>query len=108
RNLTSNAVKFTPKHGKIQITSKMLHENLVEISVRDTGIGMDQNLRDKLFVINEQINRKGTDGELSTGLGLIICRDFIEKHGGSLGVESEEGRGSCFYFTVPAVKPSVC
>jgi signal transduction histidine kinase len=76
-------------------------DNSVEISVSDTGIGMDQNMIDHLFQLNEQVNRCGTEGESSTGLGLIICKDFIEKHGGKISVESEEGIGSTFRFTLP-------
>ena len=101
RNLVFNAVKFTPGGGRIIIKAKPLSGNSVEISIRDTGIGMNGNMIDNLFNIDGQTNRKGTEGELSTGLGLIICKDFIEKHGGKLGVESEEGKGSAFSFTLP-------
>ena len=100
RNLVSNAVKFTPKRGRITILAKRSDEDIIEISVCDTGIGINLDLRGKMFRINEQINRKGTEGEPSTGLGLIICKDFIEKHGGKLWLESEEGKGSTFYFTL--------
>jgi signal transduction histidine kinase len=101
RNLIFNAVKFTPKGGKVYITALPVSDNSVEISVSDTGIGMDQNMIDHLFQLNEQVNRCGTEGESSTGLGLIICKDFIEKHGGKISVESEEGIGSTFRFTLP-------
>jgi signal transduction histidine kinase len=75
---------------------------MVEISIHDTGIGMNQKIIDNLFRIDEITNRKGTEGEPSTGLGLIICKDLIEKHGGSIRVESEEGKGSVFSFVLPA------
>jgi signal transduction histidine kinase len=101
RNLVFNAVKFTPKGGKISIAAKQLPDNFVEISIRDTGIGMSQHMIDHLFRIDEQPTRPGTGGEPGTGLGLIICKDFIEKHGGKIWVESEEGKGSIFYFTIP-------
>jgi PAS domain S-box-containing protein len=102
RNISSNAVKFTPQGGKITITAKSTMDNLVEVSIRDTGIGMGKEMIKNLFSLDVNSNRKGTEGEPSTGLGLIICKDFIEKHGGKLCVESEKGKGSTFYFTLPA------
>jgi PAS domain S-box-containing protein len=100
RNLTSNATKFTSKGGKISISaSSCKHE--CRFKITDTGIGMDDVLLGRLFHLDEQSSRKGTDGEPSTGLGLIICKDFVEKHGGKIWAESEEGRGSKFYFTIP-------
>jgi PAS domain S-box-containing protein len=102
RNLATNAVKFTPKGGDINISAKTDIYNSVEISVRDTGIGMNTKMLNNLFRLGENVNRNGTEGESSTGLGLILCKDFVEKHGGKLWVESEEGKGSTFYFTFPA------
>ena len=99
RNLAGNAVKFSPKGGKVTISAKQLH-NAVECSVSDTGIGMNQEMKENLFNIDVNTNRKGTEKEPSTGLGLIICKEFVEKHGGRLWVESEEGKGSTFYFTL--------
>jgi signal transduction histidine kinase len=64
---------------------------------------MGKDIQNKLFLLNEQINRKGTDGELSTGLGLFLCKEFVEKHNGIIWVESEEGKGSTFHFTVPCI-----
>ncbi|MCX6277251.1 MAG: PAS domain S-box protein [Bacteroidetes bacterium] len=104
RNLIFNAVKFTPKNGKIKVAAKPQPNNAVEISISDTGIGMNKKITDNLFQLSEQINRKGTEGEPSTGLGLIICKDFIEKHGGKIWVESEEGKGSTFSFMLPGSK----
>lgn len=101
RNLTTNAVKYTPKGGSISLSAKSITGNRVEISISDTGIGMSKELMDKLFHLDEHSSRKGTDGEPSTGLGLIICKDFINKHGGDIGVESEVGKGSTFTFTMP-------
>ncbi len=102
RNLASNAVKFTPRGGNITISAKQCTSHLVEISVKDTGIGMDQFKIDNLFKLDINTSRKGTEGEISTGLGLILCKDFVEKHGGKLWVESAENEGSTFYFTLPA------
>jgi len=101
RNLASNAVKFTLKGGSVTIAAKQPTANSVEISVSDTGIGMNSEIVDSLFRPDMQTSRRGTDGEPSTGLGLIICKEFIEKHGGKLFVESKEGKGSIFRFTLP-------
>ncbi len=102
RNLVSNAVKFTAKQGSIHISAKALSDQYIEIAVQDTGIGMNKNMLDTIFRMDVNTNRSGTDGEASTGLGLIICKDFVEKHGGKLWVESEEGKGSTFKFTLAA------
>jgi len=101
RNLVTNAVKFTPEGGKVQISAWASTENNICISVKDSGIGMNAGLIENLFRLDGNTSRKGTSGELSTGLGLIICKDFIEKHGGELYVESEVGKGSTFRFTLP-------
>ena len=106
RNLVSNAIKFTPKGGQIIISAKSVSDNFVEIALKDTGIGLDKLMVDNLFRLDINTSRKGTEGEPSTGLGLIICKDFIEKHKGKLWVESEKGKGSTFYFTLPN-KPQI-
>jgi PAS domain S-box-containing protein len=102
RNLMFNAIKFTPPNGEITLAAKKISDTMVQISVSDTGIGMDQHLINKLFQLDEQTHRKGTEGEPSTGLGLIICKDFVEKHGGTIWAESKVGKGSTFYFTIPS------
>jgi PAS domain S-box-containing protein len=106
RNLVSNAVKFTPKEGKIWISAKVVEDKSIEISIKDNGIGMDSRIIDNLFRIDVQTNRKGTNGEPSTGLGLLLCKELIEKHGGTIRVESStEGssgeKGSIFHLTIP-------
>jgi PAS domain S-box-containing protein len=101
RNLVSNAVKFTPKGGKVTVSAKVSVNNSVEISVRDTGIGMSRELVEDLFRLDTQTSRLGTEDEPSTGLGLLLCKEFVEKHGGKIWVESEEGKGSTFCFTLP-------
>lgn len=101
RNLASNAIKFTPKGGKVNISAKSL-DHTVECSVSDTGIGMNKAMKENLFNMDVNTSRKGTEKEPSTGLGLILCREFVGKHGGKLWVESEKGRGSTFYFTLPS------
>ncbi len=100
RNLLSNALKFTNKGGKIIIGAKETGKELIEIYISDNGVGMTKELTDKLFKIEEKVGRIGTDGEPSTGLGLLLCKEFVEKNGGIIWVESEEGKGSTFYFTV--------
>jgi len=102
RNLVSNALKFTSRKGNISIIARSADDHWVEIKVKDTGIGMNKEIIENLFRLDTKTNRKGTEGEPSTGLGLIICKDFIKKHGGKLWVESEEGKGSTFSFTLPA------
>ena len=104
RNLVSNAVKFTPKGGRVSISAQPASEGYVEISVRDNGIGMSKHIISNLFNIDTPTNRKGTEGERSTGLGLIICRDFIEQHGGKIRVHSEESKGSTFSFSLATSK----
>lgn len=103
RNLLSNAVKFTPPSGEIQIFSKKVANNLIEISVSDTGIGIKAEDIDKLFRIDVTHTTPGTAKEVGNGLGLILCQEFTEKCGGTLGVESEEGKGSRFYIRLPIV-----
>ncbi len=101
RNLIVNAIKFTPKGGNVLISAKSLPDNSAEISIRDSGIGMSQDMLDILFSLGANTNRKGTEDEPSTGLGLILCKDYVEKQGGKIYVESEEGKGSTFRFTIP-------
>jgi signal transduction histidine kinase len=101
RNILSNAIKFTNIGGAITINAIESTNKMVEIGISDNGIGMKPDLLNKLFKIDEHSNRPGTDGEPSTGLGLILCRDFIEKHKGKIWVESIENSGSTFYFSIP-------
>ena len=102
RNIVNNAVKFTPAGGQIEISAKLLPDDFTEISVQDTGIGMSRKLMNDLFQIDINTSRSGTEGERSTGLGLIICKEFIEHHFGRLWIESEEGKGTVFRFTLPS------
>ena len=100
RNLLTNAVKFTPRGGIVNVTASADGEHFVKIAVKDTGIGVSADMIKKIFQIDTNNNTKGTEGEVSTGLGLILCKEFVEKHGGKIWVESEVGKGSTFYFTV--------
>ena len=99
-NLISNAIKFTKASGTIRVTAKQIDGNLVEISVSDTGIGIKPENLDKLFQVNIATTY-GTDNEKGNGLGLVLCKEFIEKCGGTIGVESEMGVGSRFYVRLP-------
>lgn len=101
RNLISNAVKYSHPGGEIRIGSKSIG-NDIEISIADFGTGITQEIKDKLFRIDaKQKSMPGTIGERGTALGLILCKEFVEKHGGTIRVESELSQGSRFYFTLP-------
>lgn len=101
RNLVSNAIKFSYKGGVIEVSAEKTAGNFVRIIIKDNGIGMNAMLLKNLFTLTENVSRKGTEGEPSTGLGLILCKEFVEKQGGQLWVESIEGEGSSFMFTLP-------
>jgi len=100
RNLISNAVKFSNINGEITI-SLQKESNINIISVSDNSIGISKHNQAKLFSLSENYTTKGTSGEKGIGLGLLICKDFVEKHGGKIWVESELGKGSKFTFTLP-------
>lgn len=106
RNLLGNAVKFTPRFGKVNV-STILNENTVFILVKDTGIGISNDNIDKLFKIDTDYRRPGTANEQGTGLGLKLSKEFVEKLGGKIWVESELGKGCDFKFTLPLNKPLV-
>ncbi len=100
RNLISNAIKFTKLGGEIKI-SVLEKQNEIFFSISDNGVGISENSIEKLFRIDQSYSTTGTNHETGTGLGLIICKDFIEKNHGKIWVESEQGKGSTFYFTLP-------
>jgi len=100
RNLLSNAVKFTPEGGRVKISSHV-RDGVVEVAVEDDGIGISPEDMEKLFRPDQNVRRKGTHNEDGTGLGLILCKEFVEKNGGQIRVESEPDQGSSFLFTVP-------
>ncbi|NVN93925.1 MAG: hybrid sensor histidine kinase/response regulator [Bacteroidetes bacterium] len=103
RNLVSNAIKFTPKGGDVSISANIGVDKIVEIAVKDNGIGMSYEMLDNLFRLDAKHSRPGTEGEPSTGLGLLLCKEFVEKNNGKLWVVSEEKKGSAFCFTIPAI-----
>ena len=102
RNLITNSIKFTPNNGIITLSSSIdAHE--VVISIKDTGVGMTDAALQNLFKTNSNTTL-GTNNEKGTGLGLLMCKDFIEKHNGNIKVESELGKGSIFYVSLPQKK----
>lgn len=110
-NLIMNAIKFTPPGGEINIYARPHKEKLksgldfIRISIADTGIGMDNETSGKLFASNRLVSNPGTEKEQGTGLGLLITRELVEKHGGKIMVESSLGKGSVFSFLIPVYKP---
>jgi len=104
RNLISNAIKFTPDGGSITIHSREI-DNFIETRVSDTGVGIGEKDIEKLFRIDTHFSRSGTNDEQGTGLGLILCKEFLLKNGGNIWVESEVGKGSSFIFTLPVSVP---
>ncbi len=101
RNLISNALKFTHEGGRVGIETKA-DGTMVQVQIRDTGIGMDESLLQDLFRIDKITTRQGTQEEKGTGLGLILCREYVEKWGGTLSVISQPSEGSTFSFTLPS------
>ena len=104
RNLVSNAIKFTPENGVISVTVSDL-EDFVEFSVRDSGVGIESDNLAKLFRIDSTHTTLGTKNEKGTGLGLILCKELVERNGGTMTVNSKLGVGTKFSFTVPTKKP---
>ena len=100
RNLINNAIKFSHSRGEITISATE-SDQYVEISVRDTGIGISRERQRKLFKMDSFRSKSGIDNEIGTGLGLLLCKEFVEMHGGHICVESEPGKGSEFKFTLP-------
>lgn len=100
RNLISNAIKFTNPEGSV-VVSACQQKNEILVSVTDTGVGIDEDEIWKLFRIDKNHSTFGTHDEKGTGLGLILCKEFVDKHGGKIWVESEPGNGSKFSFTIP-------
>ncbi|MFA5300695.1 MAG: tetratricopeptide repeat-containing sensor histidine kinase [Lutibacter sp.] len=103
RNLISNAIKFTPPKGEIQICAT-LKNDFIEVAVKDNGVGIAESALNNIFNVDEINSSLGTSNEKGSGLGLMICKDFVENHGGKIWVESTENKGSEFKFTVPVWK----
>lgn len=101
RNLITNAIKYTNKNGKISINAND-HSDYIKVDIRDNGIGISPSMLNKMFDPDVNITTKGTGNEKGSGLGLILCKEFVEKHGGKISVESKLNEGSTFSFTIPA------
>jgi len=107
RNLLSNSIKFSRRRGNVRvmernITHPQTREKMIEITVKDDGVGMSQSILEQLFKIDQMVKTPGTDNEKGTGLGLILCRELIKRNGGEIWAESEQGKGSTIHFTLPA------
>ncbi len=108
RNLISNAIKFTPNGGQIRVFAENIKDEaeqreMIKICVTDTGIGIPRENLDKLFRIDQQVRTSGTANEKGTGLGLILCKELTDKHGGKIWAESEVGKGSKFCVSLPKI-----
>ncbi len=103
RNLLTNAIKFSRNSDKISVKAEE-NDDCITIHVSDTGVGIDRHVIEKLFKVNENVKTDGTANERGTGLGLILCKEFIDWHQGKIWVESKKGIGSQFSFTIPKVK----
>ena len=99
-NLLSNALKFSSSGGSVQITAQEQGQ-MIQVEVRDQGLGMDQETLASLFSLDGKHSQKGTAGEKGSGLGLILCREFVQRHGGEVWARSEPGQGTAIYFTLP-------
>jgi len=102
RNLINNAVKYTPRNGFVAISSEKDETSFV-VSVKDSGVGMTEKELQNLFKIDQVYSKPGTDKEKGSGLGLVLCKEFVEKHGGEIWVESDLDTGSIFKFTIPKI-----
>jgi signal transduction histidine kinase len=100
RNLITNAIKFSHAGGSVTIGGRKTDEGVV-ISVVDTGVGMSTKEKEIIFVIDQIYSKRGTAGETGTGLGLILCKEFMDKHHGKIWAESTEGEGTTFYLLFP-------
>jgi len=105
RNLVSNAIKFTGNGGKVELgaAEEMMPDGKggMTIQISDTGVGMNSDRIEQLFDLNTNQSSDGTGGEYGTGLGLLLCKEFVGLHGGTIDATSEPGVGSVFSFTLP-------
>ncbi len=100
RNLVSNAIKFTNENGKIEINATKLNNN-IQIAISDNGIGIKPENIDRIFKIENHFTTRGTNDEKGNGFGLALCKEIVSKHGGEIWLQSEFGKGTTFFFTIP-------
>lgn len=100
RNLIANAIKFTPEGGRISVSCGA-HDGYVRVEITDTGVGIPPHIQTQLLSSHFQYFAKGTNNEPGSGLGLKLCKEFVEQNGGTIGMRSQEGKGSTFFFTLP-------
>ena len=100
RNLLTNAIKYTHEGDAVRLFAEV-KDNFLEISIKDQGLGIPPEVQQTLFKITETNSRKGTSNEQGSGLGLVLCADFVKLNGGAIRFESVAGEGSTFYFTIP-------
>jgi len=101
RNILSNAIKYTPHKGRIEITVNTNNNHFIEITVKDTGIGMDETTLKNIFRIDNMVSTPGTNGETGSGLGLILCKEYLTRHNGHIWIESEINKGTSVHITIP-------
>ena len=105
RNLLSNSIKFTPRGGKVETNAEKIRDAdkaMIRINITDNGAGMSEESIQNLFKIQHVNSTKGTENEKGTGLGLIICKDFVEQNGGSISISSQQGKGTKTVVCLPA------
>jgi len=100
RNLISNAIKFTPNEGKVDILAKKDNGSFI-LSVSDNGVGIDSSIKDSLFRIDKNVSTRGTNNEIGTGLGLVLCKEFVDKMGGKIWMEDNKVKGTTFFVNLP-------
>ena len=104
RNLISNAIKFTPEGGNIKLKAFINKDKKIEVEVEDDGVGIPSDILPNLFSVSRNYSTNGTNNEKGTGLGLMLCKEFVEANKGEISVRSETGKGTCFCFTIPSVE----
>ncbi|HYX05681.1 MAG TPA: ATP-binding protein [Bacteroidales bacterium] len=104
RNLLMNSAKFSNSNSKISLKAAVYNAEYVIFSVKDIGIGMSKEEVKSLFDLDKSTSNTGTEGEKGTGIGLILCKDFVDYHKGNIWAESEPDKGTIFYFTIPRAK----
>jgi signal transduction histidine kinase len=104
RNLLSNAIKFTPLKGEVKISAQLLG-NLIWVDISDTGVGLSEEKIKTIFALAEDKTTTGTSGEKGTGLGLLLCADYVRLNKGTIKVASKEGEGTVFSFSIPSFQP---